>query len=200
MFCKECGKEIEEKSKFCNFCGAKCVEEIVEDVKVKEAEGNTENKKKIEEILNQLNNEGTSGEKVIDKNNKKRILPIMVFAFILLVIIVILVNVNSGVNLKKVYKEATKSMPDYGVFSKCADDGSYIRIDTNPSDEDEYVNYSAMTLIQEVNEILEVPESVEVRIGQTRSMDGIQRYDAEEFTMSWTYHPDNGLEILYEKK
>ncbi|MFB9797380.1 hypothetical protein ACFFON_10600 [Arthrobacter citreus] len=45
---------------------------------------------------------------------------------------------------------------------------------------------------------LEVPDSVETRIGTTRALDGRQSADWDKFTASWGYHPDSGLNIVIE--
>jgi hypothetical protein len=45
---------------------------------------------------------------------------------------------------------------------------------------------------------LEVPDSVETRIGTTRALDGRQSADWDRFTASWGYHPDSGLNIVIE--
>ena len=45
---------------------------------------------------------------------------------------------------------------------------------------------------------LEVPDSVDNRIGTTRALDGRQTADWDEFTASWGYHPDSGLNIVIE--
>ena len=43
------------------------------------------------------------------------------------------------------------------------------------------------------------PESLETKIGQTRALDGTREGAWAEFAASWTYHPDDGLNILVER-
>lgn len=45
---------------------------------------------------------------------------------------------------------------------------------------------------------LEVPDSVETRIGTTRALDGRQSAEWDTFAASWGYHPDSGLNIVIE--
>ncbi|MET4061749.1 hypothetical protein ABIB35_003326 [Arthrobacter sp. UYP6] len=45
---------------------------------------------------------------------------------------------------------------------------------------------------------LEVPDSVETRIGTTRALDGRQSAEWDTFAASWGYHPDSGLNIVVE--
>lgn len=34
----------------------------------------------------------------------------------------------------------------------------------------------------------------------TRAIDGAQTDENEHFKVTWTYHPDEGLNVIYEKK
>ena len=45
---------------------------------------------------------------------------------------------------------------------------------------------------------LKTPESVLSRIDSTRALDGRQTADWDQFSASWGYHPDNGLDIVVE--
>ena len=45
---------------------------------------------------------------------------------------------------------------------------------------------------------LEVPDSVNTRIGNTRALDGRQTATWDDFDASWGYHPDSGLDIVVE--
>ncbi|QYM76918.1 hypothetical protein [Leucobacter luti] len=46
---------------------------------------------------------------------------------------------------------------------------------------------------------LEAPESLETKIGQTRSLDGTREATWGDFAAQWTYHPDSGLNLLIER-
>lgn len=81
-----------------------------------------------------------------------------------------------------------------------AADGSYLSIDTNPNNKDDYTDFEAYLAISSVNSALGLPDALFEKIGQTRALDGRQTESYDELTVSWTYHPDNGLEIMYEKK
>ncbi|TFB75863.1 hypothetical protein E3O06_04280 [Cryobacterium glaciale] len=45
---------------------------------------------------------------------------------------------------------------------------------------------------------LEVPDSVNTRIGSTRALDGRQTATWDDFDASWGYHPGSGLDIVVE--
>ena len=83
-------------------------------------------------------------------------------------------------------------------YCELASDGSYLAIDTNPLNIDDFSATSAWTMIQKANKELGLPDSVLTKMGQTRAMDGRQTHTTDELTVSWTYHPDQGLEVIYE--
>lgn len=98
----------------------------------------------------------------------------------------------AGPDLRALYNEYCTS-----TFASVANDGSYLSIDTNPSDKDDYMDYEAYSAIIAVNEALELPESVLNRMNQTRSLDGVQSYSTDELEITWSYHPSRGLEVNY---
>ena len=49
-----------------------------------------------------------------------------------------------------------------------------------------------------IGETLGMPDSVTSRMGHTRALDGTQTADWDVFSVSWTYHPDDGLGAIFE--
>jgi hypothetical protein len=47
---------------------------------------------------------------------------------------------------------------------------------------------------------LETPAYVTEQIGQTRALDGRQTATWGDFEASWTYHPDNGLNLVIHQR
>ncbi|ALO65812.1 hypothetical protein AS189_04035 [Arthrobacter alpinus] len=45
---------------------------------------------------------------------------------------------------------------------------------------------------------LEAPESIFTKLESTRALDGTQSTEWSGYAASWTYHPDNGLNIIVE--
>lgn len=105
----------------------------------------------------------------------------------------VLVTVVAGPDFKKIYDELCKSS-----WATLASDGSYLRIDTNPYDREDYIDYEAYATIIAINGLLELPESLSEKMGETRALDGRQEQRYENVTVSWAYHPDSGLEVMYE--
>ena len=96
-------------------------------------------------------------------------------------------------DLKAVYDEYCDSS-----WAELASDGNSLSIDSNPYDIDDYSDSDAIAAIPEINRALGLPESVYTRMGSTTSMQGVQTVDYGNLHVSWSYHPDNGIEIVYE--
>lgn len=104
------------------------------------------------------------------------------------------VTVTSGPDFQAVY-DACGCQSSWAYVSS---DGSYMTIDTNPYDIEDYMDYDAYMAIYSINAALGLPDSLMEKMGQTRALDGRQSQTYGDVTVSWTYHPDDGLEILYE--
>ena len=92
-----------------------------------------------------------------------------------------------------------ESAPTDGSVSVAAD-GLSMTIDTNPLNIDNYVSREAFAYIEEVNDALGLPDSLYERMGATRALDGTQTADYDNVFISWSYHPDSGLKVIYESK
>ena len=99
-------------------------------------------------------------------------------------------------NLEGAYKTCCNK----SYYATLASDGSYLEIDTNPFDIDDFTASGSLTAIQLTNAFLGLPDSVYRKMVQTNSLQGVQRHETENLVVSWTYHPDNGLEVMYEAK
>lgn len=89
--------------------------------------------------------------------------------------------------------------------------GDYFEIDTYP---DEYENLdstvvallapstqeNALEAIKYANEALGFNGSVYSQMVKTTALMGRQSAETDKYKVSWTYHPDDGLEVTYEKK
>lgn len=83
-------------------------------------------------------------------------------------------------------------------------DRSYVAFDTNPLD-DEYFDTSDLDdIAYNLLVMAGAPESIHRKIGNTRALDGVQtvkfKNESNEYIeVSWSYHPDTGMELLIEK-
>lgn len=87
-------------------------------------------------------------------------------------------------------------------------DGKWIKFDTNPGDYDIDDYYylatryftEATETIQESLELLGFSSAVYEKMLSTTSLQGVQDQENENYIVTWSYHPDNGLEVMFESK
>ena len=77
-------------------------------------------------------------------------------------------------------------------------DGSYLYVDTNPSDIEDETDTDAWQAIQDINDYLGLPDSLDEQMKNTRAIDGYCEESFDDVDVSWNYHPDTGLEVYYE--
>ena len=121
---------------------------------------------------------------------------------LIIILIIILAGGGGGSSSPARANPADKLSSAYNIYcdysyADLAYDGSYLSIDTNPNDIDDYFNSSAWSAIQSVNTYLGLPASVEEQMRHTRALDGRQTITHGNYTVTWTYHPDDGLEVMY---
>lgn len=186
MFCKNCGKEIDDNTKFCMNCGSS----VNGDNKKQEDEKN----EKVNKILEDINKDTKK-----EANHKIFKVVIIIGVIIAIIVGVTLMLKNKGINLKKAYNKVLDENSAYSKFINIASDNSYIEIDTNPNDIDDYYSAEAWNLVKAMNKELGFPESLENKMAHTRSLDGKQSDKINDIEVTWTYHPNDGLEIQYTK-
>lgn len=178
--CSKCGEMLEVGQEFCSKCGQKVGLAIEPNVN---------------SAINQFNaNVNMNNQK---KKNKSAIYGI-IGTVVVIVIIAVFVSIGSKpkITLKEVYNEIGGD----NYYCKLASDGSYMRIDTNPLDLDDSFSSTAWKMVKAANKALEFTDSLEAKMNETRSIDGRRTESNDIATVSWTYHPDKGLEVLYELK
>ncbi|MBQ8429602.1 MAG: Ig domain-containing protein [Clostridia bacterium] len=79
-------------------------------------------------------------------------------------------------------------------------DGSYLSADTNVFDLDDYSASSILYEIKDMNKKIGLPDSLYNDMIQTTWSMGKQQETFENIgvKVSWTYHPDKGLEVTYK--
>ncbi len=109
----------------------------------------------------------------------------------------ITVTVKSGPDFKKVYNDYCNSS-----WATLASDGSYLNIDTNPNDKDDYFSTDAYLALIDVVEALGIPEYLLDEMDNTNALMGSQSEEFDDLGISvrWSYHPNNGLEVTFKAK
>ena len=84
-------------------------------------------------------------------------------------------------------------------FARMGYDGKSVIIDTIP-DDDGYFKYEdeAYSAIISINSYIGIPSSVLEKMSNTRALDGMQSQRCGYYTVTWSYHPDSGMEVFYE--
>lgn len=92
-------------------------------------------------------------------------------------------------------------------WCEIASDGSYMKVDTNPDDEDGDSWYLFIDAFTEGNEFIEQANlklgfsaALTAKMNETTWSMGRQTDENDNYKVSYTYHPDKGLEVLYELK
>lgn len=198
--CNECGKEISDTSKNCIHCGCpveklikceECGNEVPDTTKVCPNCGN-----KLGSSIS-FTVEKPDLNKINFSNSRFKLVLIGVVILVTVVVVGFIMFGNSNkINLQDVYDTigCTSS------YCSIAGDGSYLEIDTNPYNIDDYSSYSAAGLIEDANRELGFSEALYTRMGKTRALDGTLTDENDNVKVSWTYHPDNGLEVVYTLK
>ncbi len=107
----------------------------------------------------------------------------------------VLLEAKWKINLNKMFSSYDGSL---GV--ELSNDGSYLSLDSNPYDMDDLYLSSVLTKIQEANKKLGFSDSLYQKMLNTSALQGRQTDSNDLVTVEWTYHPDNGLEVIYEVK
>lgn len=81
-----------------------------------------------------------------------------------------------------------------------ADDSSYLTIDTNPYNQkggDSRLIEAGLDHIETLNKALGLPDWLYEEMLKTRALDGRQKESFDNVTVTWSYHPDQGMEVIY---
>ena len=188
MFCVKCGSQIPDGALFCGDCGNK-VSEISDNVNPVSAE-----------MPSPVENVEEPAKK--PKASKKKLAIIGGIAVIIIAIALIIFIPSKFERVKDGCLDIT------GIITVS---GDYFTIDTYP---DIYENMDsatkaflsptwqeeALAAIQYANEEFGFSGAVYSRMMETSALMGRQSEENDKYRVSWTYHPDDGLEVTYEKK
>ena len=83
-------------------------------------------------------------------------------------------------------------------YASLAYDNMSLTIDTIPNDSYYANKNAAAAAIISINKHLGLPSSLVDKFSSTRALDGMQSQDCGTYTVTWNYHPDNGLKVIYE--
>lgn len=181
--CGKCGAELQDGQEFCPKCGQKAG--LTVDAGVSSA-------------INQFN----AG--VAKKKTKKPLIIGIVAAVAVVAILIFALGGGGKPDFNDMFSDISGES-----WCTIASDGSYMKIDTNPRDKDgddlTWSDYESFVLpanekIEEINTKLGFSSALYAKMNETTWSQGRQTDSNDKYTVSWTYHPDKGLEVMYEVK
>ena len=130
------------------------------------------------------------------KSKKKIIIPLVIVGVIFTIILIGAIGGSSGPDLESMYYQYCES-----TWADISSDGDRLSIDTNPYnwDDDGIAYMDAYYAVENVNNALGLPSSLLEDMEETSYNDGRQTRYYDNLTVTWTYHPDQGLEVTYSK-
>jgi hypothetical protein len=105
--------------------------------------------------------------------------------------------VDSSTELQAVEDQCDGEEGDPGwAFVYTADGGRTLIVDTEGEED-----FAGATIEQVACVLVElgVPTSVTTRMQNTRALDGQQTASWDGYTVTWSYHPDTGLDLIIEE-
>lgn len=181
-FCTSCGHNISGDTKFCPDCGAAV------SVSASSATGPA-----LETPVNLPNLNPPQKPKVSPK-----IIALIAGIGAVVLLIAIGTSASTSANKFQAALDSCLSEGDSGYDDiQVADDGSSMYLDGSGEDD-----YSSLDYVDQfcVLNALDIPEIIVTRMNATSSLMGVQTGDWDGITASWTYHPNNGLDISLTKK
>jgi hypothetical protein len=99
---------------------------------------------------------------------------------------------GDGASEPEIFADAKEACASGSSDIRVGDDGDTLSIDRADAGESPGATLRQLDcLLVE----LDIPDAVVDRIQNTRALDGYQEATYDDFTASWTYHPDDGLNL-----
>ncbi len=117
-------------------------------------------------------------------------------ALIAIVAATIVISITLSANATSPFEDALSDceIPSSS-WARIGDDGNTLIVDGEGDDSDGLS--FANTVCVMVN--LDVPDSTIAKIEGTRALDGTQSDTYDDITVQWSYHPDNGLDLIFTR-
>lgn len=201
MKCIFCGAEITENAKYCAICGR---EQLAQENSAPEqqpvmSEQTTDvNNTQAAPYINSPGAFGTGAPSMAQSHKKlstkvKAIIGAAAGALIVLFIVILAFTSDS--KLESVYDKYCNPM-----WASITEDGTTLTIDTNPYNIEDEISFEAISAIEEINKELRLGDGVFEKMKTTRAIDGMQSVTKKGYIVTWIYHPEKGLEVVYEKE
>jgi hypothetical protein len=97
------------------------------------------------------------------------------------------------VEARSPFQDVQASCDPTGEGTKIADNGKTLLVDSRGEEDYTGISYDSMTCIFNA---ITMPTAVQAHVGDTRALDGRQEDSWDGFTASWSYHPDQGMDMI----
>lgn len=201
--CANCGAPLQDGQQFCDKCGAPRPQPICASCGEVLSPGQTFCPKCGQKNMTApqpvpVYDPGAAQQKA--RKKKKKITAAIIAGVSVLsvcliaVIIIVIVSVASGGG-----RDFNKMYGNIALNDWCeiAEDGSWMVIDTNPLDIEDDDDLAAFYAIEEINNELGFSSSLWRRMQNTSALNGQQSDTTDQYEVTWSYHPDHGLEVMY---
>ena len=187
-FCTNCGHNIPDKSQFCPDCGVAVLAKGFD--------------KPTETTFRSTFPSKTTTDVSIAAGPTK-IAPKYVLLIIALIGgfgVALVLTSTAGISSRS-FQSAADSCVSYGDDGyediQVSDDGESMFLDGSGEDD-----YSSLGAVEQfcILAQLDVPEIIITRMNATNALMGAQTGEWDGITASWTYHPNNGLDVSLSKK
>ena len=145
-------------------------------------------------LENTTPNEDAEKEVTKSKFTKKKL---VIIGGIIIAVVVILLFVFIPSKFERVKNECVQIA---GMVTGRAGSDDHFMIDTSPDVPIFNAQARALEAIEYANEELGFNGSVYSQMLKTTALMGRQSVENDKYRVSWTYHPDDGLEVTYEEK
>lgn len=196
--CSECGKDVSDTAKSCIHCGCPIEKKVICSECGKET---LETNNVCPNCGNKLGTNFSISVKAPKANFGNKKILLIAIGVVVIITIIVLIMIFSGDKTKKIdMQEVYDLVGCTDTYCELASDGSYLEIDSNPYNLDDYSSSTAMDCVEKANIELGFTESLYARMGKTRALDGTLTEENEYIKASWTYHPDKGFNVIYTLK
>lgn len=202
-FCPKCGlKKCEENKKQCFNCGI----ELLKDQDFCPNCG-----KPVNVLYQQPTNMSDPPVENENKKKKSKIIIIIVSAVVATSILlgaIVGVVIFSSDLFKKDFVDMYSEL-ETNEWCTIDRDGKWMKLDSNPDDIDSddlgtsyYYGFMKPCCdeIEKINLELGFTSALMEKMDNTTWSQGVQTEENDDYKVTWTYHPDKGLEVMYEMK
>ncbi len=190
--CDNCGSLVRADQVFCPRCGKRIVNNPTRrDV----SPSKTVSTEEVDASVNSAVSKFSDALEQSRKKNRKRLFFTGAATLLLVIAVLIAIKATDKKDFSGMFSDLEKNS-----WCTITDNGMTMKIDTNPDDKPDEKESMAYSQIKDINKKLGFTENIYRNMGSTRAADGERYATFRNFKVTWKYHPDSGLEVVYTMK